>query len=328
MTQPKFPFLLLRGPFKNKGLRYKVFFLLFCFSAFLLLTVISSSCNPEVPEEPDVNVVELRQHYPIDIPFEEYDIRGTYCNWYYPPYDDKVIIINSKEELEKYVSCKGSMYTDIDFSKHTLLYLSGKNQLGSHESFVKKIVQTSKAKYKLHVDVRLNDIEFNDRWIKALLINKIPKDSEVELNLNTIAYYCNLKGKPLELIQATVLGKWKGEYYHYGGEGVGDFIWHTTFEITRDSVFITGDFFLNNGHAPINSFSYTWKEVQMHPGTSNEYTAYVMLINEDYVYGYNGRYRGWLFSRISFGCLLTEIDFGDYFHNTQEEFFSIDRIND
>jgi len=82
----------------------------------LIIAELASSCNPP-PPEPD--------SYPIDISFTEYSLLDTHCQWQNLPYDEKVIIINSNEELEKYISCTEDSYPAIDFSKHTLLLISG-----------------------------------------------------------------------------------------------------------------------------------------------------------------------------------------------------------
>ena len=65
-------------------------------SLLLFFTAIYSSCNDK-PDEPN---------YPIKISFEDYSLKGTQCQWINLPYNDKVIVINSNEELGKYITPK------------------------------------------------------------------------------------------------------------------------------------------------------------------------------------------------------------------------------
>ncbi|MDR2774351.1 MAG: hypothetical protein LBC19_06350, partial [Tannerella sp.] len=53
---------------------------------------------------------------PVEIPFTEYSLSGTHCRWTY--YGDNVLIVNSVEELEKYITIyiEDGYYPEIDFS--------------------------------------------------------------------------------------------------------------------------------------------------------------------------------------------------------------------
>ena len=62
----------------------------------LFFTAIFSSCKDK-PDEPN---------YPFKISFEEYSLEGTQCQWTNLSYNDKVIVINSNEELGKYITPK------------------------------------------------------------------------------------------------------------------------------------------------------------------------------------------------------------------------------
>ena len=81
--------------------------------------------------------------YPINIPFTEYALEETSCKWKNLPYDDKVIIVNSNAELENYISGAGGSYPEIDFSKNTLLLVSGKAGQKITEIFAKDLKQVA-----------------------------------------------------------------------------------------------------------------------------------------------------------------------------------------
>ena len=63
----------------------------------LLLTGIASSCNPEGTD------------FPKEVLYQEYALSRS-CQWSNLPYNEKVLIINSQEEFERYVSCNEGSY--------------------------------------------------------------------------------------------------------------------------------------------------------------------------------------------------------------------------
>jgi hypothetical protein len=139
--------------------------------ALLLLFAVglAFSCKPEEPK------------YPIDIASTEYSLEGTSCQWTNLPYDDKVIIIISNNELEQYL--KG-VYPTIDFSKKTLLLATGKTNNGISAIILKDLQQRSSDKYSLGVEIILNDTIYARNWLKALVIDKMSEGSIVNLNIS------------------------------------------------------------------------------------------------------------------------------------------------
>ena len=73
----------------------------------IILSCIAASCKPDDA---------LKNDYPKEISYMEYSLTETLCQWENLPYNDKVMVINSKEDLEKYISCADSCYPEIDFS--------------------------------------------------------------------------------------------------------------------------------------------------------------------------------------------------------------------
>jgi len=144
-------------------------------TAFLLIVAsISVSCQPDEP------------NYPIEISLTELE---TQCQWTNLAYDDKVIMINSNEELEKYISCTGNSYPAIDFSKQTLLLVSGKTDYGICEFDSKRLQQLSSDKYKLHIEINLSDAIDIKEWAMAFIVNKMNEKDEIELNVTRNVFY-------------------------------------------------------------------------------------------------------------------------------------------
>jgi len=114
--------------------------------------------------------------------FAEYTLTGTSCQWENLDYDDKLIVVDSKEELENYISCKEGNYPEFDFSKHTLLLASGQTGDGIVK-FSERILQLPENEYRLEIDILLNDAYNSPPWVSALIVNKLNKESNVELTV-------------------------------------------------------------------------------------------------------------------------------------------------
>ena len=162
---------------------------LYLFS-LLILSFCCFSC--EKPVDKDEETIE--ENYPIEIAFTEYRFGETMCGWIVEKfnYNDEVIVINSREELENYILCThAGMYPDmvekdtfpaIDFSTHTLLLASGSAGYAI-SSIAKNLQQVSAGKFQLDVAIELNDTPIYERWIIALLTGKLGEESIVELNV-------------------------------------------------------------------------------------------------------------------------------------------------
>jgi uncharacterized repeat protein (TIGR02543 family) len=120
------------------------------------------------------------QDYPVEISFTEYLLAGTSCQWKNLNYDDKIIIINSNEKLASYINCLEGNYPEIDFSKHTLLLASGTTPNGIVE-ISNHLLQLSENKYKLDIEILLDESEGVGLWITALIVNKLNEESNIEL---------------------------------------------------------------------------------------------------------------------------------------------------
>jgi len=155
---------------------FQVLSLLLLFAAGLV-----SACHkPETDNKPVEHDTTV---YPIVISFTEYSLEGSTCQWQSLPYDEKVILINNSEDLEKYISCIGKNYPAIDFSKHSLLLVSGSVNNRVAEIAVNNLKQTSSHEYTLSIEIDLKYKDTTDTWNIALQIEKISDVSNIELNL-------------------------------------------------------------------------------------------------------------------------------------------------
>jgi hypothetical protein len=277
-------------------------------TAFLLiLASISSSCNPE--EEPDVNEVKSRPYYPRNVSFEEYSLDGTSCQWANLPYDEQVIVINSKEELEKFITCTEGSFPEIDFFNNTLLLVSGEKNMGIHEVVVEKFKQMARNQYELEVKVSLDELKPDTKWCSAFTTNKIHKENFVELKLTTIAHLIiKLLNQPLEVIQATILGKWQVDYVaiQTASGPVHYFPSNTYIEIFKEKVVITGDGLKYKGLLypdSVNLFTYYWEFKQVHYFYPFDTFATYVMQKKDYLM------RGWFFDSIYDGKLTIAQDY-------------------
>jgi len=158
--------------------------------SLLIIPLCCFSC--EKPVDKDEETIE--ENYPIEIAFTEYRFGETMCGWIVEKfnYNDEVIVINSREELENYILCtQAGIYPDmvekdtfpaIDFSNHTLLLANGSAGYAI-SSLAKNLQQVSAGKFQLDVAIELNDTPIYERWIIALLTGKLGEESIVELNV-------------------------------------------------------------------------------------------------------------------------------------------------
>jgi hypothetical protein len=148
---------------------------------FFGLFLVTSCVEPEEPIKPKPPI-DNPMNYPVDIPFTEFSLEGIQCEWANLAYDGKVIIINNKEEMEKYInsSCRLS---EIDFSKYTLLVANGSVNSGLIKTALKDLQQLSPSDYQLAVEIIVFESIVSENWAKALLVEKLSDESNVELHI-------------------------------------------------------------------------------------------------------------------------------------------------
>ena len=125
-----------------------------------------------------------------ELPFTEYSLEGTSCQWTNLSYDNKALIINSYNELASYITCTEDDCPAIDFSKHTLILVSGTSEYNIY-GIPKKLWQFP-AKYVLDIETSFS-AWYDRQWELAIVTEKIKESSTVVINID--------KGH--------IIGKWK-----------------------------------------------------------------------------------------------------------------------
>lgn len=94
--------------------------------------------------------------------------------------EGKILVINSDEELQKYVE---GDYPPVDFSQNTLLLATGIAPNNLSNTIVQNLKQLSTVKYKWSVEIQLGIADIIQYWMLAILIDKLSADSTVELDV-------------------------------------------------------------------------------------------------------------------------------------------------
>jgi hypothetical protein len=122
--------------------------------------------------------------YPIDIPFTEYSLEGTSCQWINFDYHETVIIINSYEELGEFISCTEDTYPEIDFAKWTLLLAFGLTPSSPTKVVEKQLQQIANNEYLLSLDIRMSMFDLSGVWFVQIKVPKLSQDAIVMLNID------------------------------------------------------------------------------------------------------------------------------------------------
>ena len=107
---------------------------------------------------------------------------------------NKVVIINSEEELKKYFNnvfpdnVYGSL-PNIDFSRQTLLLAAGTTATVEWKVNVKSFQHLSANKYKWDIEVLLTFLTGPGMWVAAYITKPLSTQSEIELNVTTNCYW-------------------------------------------------------------------------------------------------------------------------------------------
>lgn len=120
------------------------------------------------PERPNAEMV--------DVPFVEYSLWGTTCEWQLPQLNNSVIIVNSNEELARYIQSESQeSYPSVDFEKYTMIIAHGGTPQGIYDTIVESLQQVSETEYQLNIDVVMTMTDAPELWTKALLVDKWDK---------------------------------------------------------------------------------------------------------------------------------------------------------
>ena len=155
----------------------KTFFKFTALSVVLLMLAgVMVSCNGS--EKPEDN--EKPKEFPLKLSLD-----GTSCHWINLAYNDSLIIINSSEKLKNHISCEKGSFFEINFSKHTLLLLSGisRNSNNVPRGVIISLVQNSTDKYTLSVSIGMGIAPVMQRWNLAIITQKMSDHADIELSI-------------------------------------------------------------------------------------------------------------------------------------------------
>ena len=124
--------------------------------------------------------------YPIEIPLERYFLAGgVSCQWIDDD-EEKILIINSDEELENYINCSDGNYQKIDFSEYTLLLTFGLSP-HSHPMLSKfELFKNNIREYTLNLLIDTGPLTVTTPWVFAFIAPKIFAEELVVLH---VTYY-------------------------------------------------------------------------------------------------------------------------------------------
>jgi len=154
--------------------------------AFLLILAgFFSACSDNSSID---NPVDMPFDKPAEVSIEVYSLYGTMCNWSNRKNNGKVIVINSDEEMKKYLTCyMNGNYHPIDFSKQSLLLVGSVASSGVYAISPKSMQQLSTNKYVLNVEINLNELPKPFEWDIAIRSNKLSNNASVELKVNEVS---------------------------------------------------------------------------------------------------------------------------------------------
>ena len=126
------------------------------------------------------------QDYPIEIPFTEYSLAGTSCQWRNFDYDytnfnnGEILVINSNEQLENYINCTIGNYPEINFETSSLIIAFGVANNGIY-NIEKQLIQIGNSQYNLNATIKLKYTEVLQEWLIVIIVDKLSNDTMVTL---------------------------------------------------------------------------------------------------------------------------------------------------
>lgn len=122
---------------------------------------------------------------PTDITYKEYTLYGSSCDWNLPDDYNNVIVVDSDEELARYiVSESGENYPAVDFSKYTMIIAHGYSLKGISNKQIESFQRVSATEIALNVAIYRNGAEVVEPWAIALLVDKWDRLYNIVLNVD------------------------------------------------------------------------------------------------------------------------------------------------
>ena len=122
---------------------------------------------------------------PTDITYKEYTLYGSSCDWNLPDDYNNVIVVDSDEELARYITSEsGDNYPAVDFSKYTMIIAHGYSLKGISNKQIESFQRVSATEIALNVVIYRNGAEVVEPWTIALLVDKWDRLYNIVLNVN------------------------------------------------------------------------------------------------------------------------------------------------
>ena len=152
-----------------------------------------TTSKPIIDNAVELNVTTSAVEYPVDVPFELYYVRNEHSC-----IQDTVIIINSNEELERYIGDNGNPpictyiepgFPAIDFSRHSLLLTGGFWHNDNRYVNNVNLKQLSSTAYEWEIDVFVSGGDMSSNWINAVVTKKINSNSTVVSKITYLTWW-------------------------------------------------------------------------------------------------------------------------------------------
>lgn len=132
-----------------------------------------------VTKHPDAPVVE-----PTDITYKEYTLYGSSCDWNLPDDYNNVIVVDSDEELARYIASEsGENYPAVDFSKYTMIIAHGYSLNGISNKQIESFQRVSATEIALNIAIYQDMTDVVEPWTIALLVDKWDRLYNIDLRV-------------------------------------------------------------------------------------------------------------------------------------------------
>lgn len=122
---------------------------------------------------------------PTVVPYVEYSLWGTQCEWRLPQHNNNIIVVDSNEELARYIAQETEeCYPTVDFTKYTMIIAHGGTPQGIAEIMVESLQKNSDTEYALNIAVIMSMTDTPELWTKALLVDKWDRLYNIDLNVD------------------------------------------------------------------------------------------------------------------------------------------------
>lgn len=108
-----------------------------------------------------------------NVPYMEYSLWGTQCEWQLPNENNNIIIVNSDEELARYIASEaGDSYPTVDFTKYTMIIAHGYSPKGIVEKRINSFRQISDNELALNIEIYRDLTDVVEPWNFVILVDK------------------------------------------------------------------------------------------------------------------------------------------------------------